>query len=29
MTRTTIFIPEKIVYEYSWNNEKVSINILI
>jgi len=29
MTRTTIFIIEKVVYEYNWNNEKICINILI
>jgi len=29
MTQTTIFIIEKVVLEYNWNNEKVSINILI
>ena len=25
MTPTTIFIIEKVVYEYNWDNEKVSI----
>jgi len=29
MTSTTIVIIEKIVYEYNWDNEKVSINIFI
>jgi len=29
MTRTTIFIIEKVVKENNWDDEKVSINILI
>jgi len=29
MTPTTIFIIEKVVYEYNCDNEKVSIDILI
>jgi len=27
MTRTTIFIIKNVVYEYNWNNKKVSIVI--
>jgi len=29
MTQTTIFITEKVVYMYNWDNENVSMNILI
>jgi len=29
MTRTTIFIIEKIIYGYNWDDKKESINIFI